>query len=67
MKEPEEIKESDTWRQFCSSGRIEDYLRYASCKNEKNSQSKESDWVGDSPHAGFYTSDGNYIETDAYR
>lgn len=67
MKDTVEKQESDTWNRFLSTGRIEDYLQYAACKNAVDVQNKLTGQVGDSPHAGFYTSDGNYIKTDAYR
>lgn len=68
MKEPSQIKESDSWNQFCTSGRIEDYLSYVSCRSENDCfKNSKSDCVGDSPHAGVYSGNRNYIETDAYR
>ena len=67
MKDTLEKQESDTWDQFLNTGRVEDYLRYAVCRDVANAQNKLTGQVGDSPHAGFYTSDGNYIKTDAYR
>lgn len=67
MKDTLEKQESDTWNQFLRSGSVEDYLHYAVCRNGADTQSRLNGQVGDSPHAGFYTSDGNHIETDAYR
>lgn len=67
MKDTVEKQESDTWNRFYSTGRIEDYLQYAVCRDATGTQNKQTGQVGDSPHAGFYTSDGNYIKTDAYR
>ncbi|MBQ7776692.1 MAG: hypothetical protein IJ379_12305 [Lachnospiraceae bacterium] len=68
MKEPSERTESDSWKQFFASGRVEDYLNYVSeCRGAEAFQSTETDWVGDSPHAGVYRSNRNHIETDTYR
>lgn len=67
MKDTLEKQESDTWNRFCSTGRIEDYLQYAVCRDAADIQNKLTGQVGDSPHAGFYTSNGNHIEADAYR
>ena len=61
MKEPSRIKESNSWNQFLTTGKVEDYLSYASGRSQK------TDWVGDSPHAGVYTGNRNHIETDACR
>lgn len=52
------------WQRFVSTGRVEDYLRYSrSAGMQENRQGKS----GADPYAGFYHSDGNGIETDAYR
>lgn len=39
----------------------------AACESATGIQNKQAGQAGDSPHAGFYTGNGNYIETDAYR
>lgn len=48
--------EEKYWKQFESSGRIEDYLSFVS--NVRQEQARESD------HAGTYIDNGNYPETD---
>lgn len=77
MKDTVEKKESDIWNRFCTTGSVEDYLLYATGRGVKGTftagesvagvQNELAGQAGDSPHAGFYSSDGNYIETDAYR
>lgn len=57
------------WKQFESTGKIEDYLAYSSHRDEADDgtvsgmegKSKES------PYAGIYMCDRNDIEADAYR
>lgn len=68
MKERDKIKESDSWNQFFATGKVEDYLHYvAGCGKEERLDSVETEWVGDSSHAGVYRGNRNHIETDAYR
>ncbi len=68
MKEQSRINEQDSWKRFFTSGKVEDYLSYVSdARSEDVLVSKKADWAGDSPHAGVYRSNGNYIETDTYR
>ncbi len=58
---------NNSWNQFLTSGRVEDYLSYVSDCRENMTAKVEADWVGESPHAGVYTGNRNHIETDAYR
>ena len=67
MKDTVEKQESDTWNRFLSTGRIEDYLQYAVCKNAVDVQNKLTGQVGDSPHAGVYRGNRNHTEADTYR
>ena len=50
-----ETSQSDYWKRFESSGRVDDYLRYVTCGNRGE------------PDAGIYNSDRNYTQADAYR
>lgn len=52
------------WQRFESTGKVEDYLRYACGAGIQEAMRGKS---GADPYAGFYHSDGNDIETDAYR
>ncbi len=67
MKDEAELKERDSWGQFYATGKIEDYLRYASSRAFENGLRGTAEQIGDSPNAGFYTSDRNHTETDSYR
>ena len=48
--------EEKYWKQFESSGRIEDYLSFVS--NVRQERAREND------HAGTYNYNGNYSEAD---
>jgi len=68
MKEQDRIKVSDSWNQFFTSGRVEDYLHYvAGCKAAKQCENVEARWAGDGTHAGCDRSNRNHIEADTYR
>ncbi len=73
MKDEAKLREMNSWGQFYATGKIEDYLRYASDKmevSELHGSVVGDDMrgkAGDSFHAGFYSSDRDYIETDSYR
>ncbi len=58
---------NSSWNQFFASGKVEDYLKYVSGCSENAAMKAETDLVGESPHAGVYTGNRNYTETDAYR
>lgn len=53
--ETPESSQSDYWKRFESSGRVDDYLRYIDSGDRGE------------PDAGICNSNGNCIETDAYR
>ncbi len=68
MKEQNKIKDRDLWNQFFASGKIEDYLSYASGgRSTEQVESVKAEWAGDDSHAGVYRGNRNHIETDAYR
>lgn len=68
MKETIQRKERDSWERFLQSGKVEDYLSYVSCMSVKMQGAADRKHPeGDGSHAGFYTGDRYYIETDAYR
>ena len=48
------------------SGRVEDYLRFKSCKEQGTGGEAESR-EGEYPNAGFCGRDGDGIRGDAYR
>ncbi len=61
------------WKQFESTGKIEDYLSYCACvaqetDREKNdAAAKRREQSGVNPYAGYSMCDRNSIETNAYR
>lgn len=55
--------EEKYWKQFESSGRIEDYLSFVS----RNRQDKTAGQTREDSHAGIYNGDRNHIETDPGR
>ena len=68
MKETIQRKETDYWEKFLKSGNVEDYLKCVSCfANRIQGESGSSHPEGDGSHAGIYTGNRDYIETDAYR
>lgn len=75
-----EEQEKDSWNIFLNSGKVEDYLRYASCRADKCfGGAKESGFgstsifhetkegVKDEPYAGFYSGNRNNSQADSYR
>ena len=60
------------WKQFESTGKVEDYLTYRCSDKEPeglqtSGDGKETEELGADPYAGIYKCNGNCIETDAYR
>ena len=53
------------WKQFESTGKIEDYLSYRSCLT--NSEEQLPNPAKENAHAGIHMCNRNDIETDAYR
>ncbi len=64
VRETAEGSRAGYWQRFVSTGRVEDYLRYSRGAGVQETIRGKS---GADPYAGFYHSDGNDIETDAYR
>lgn len=64
MQETAEGSRAMYWQRFVSTGRVEDYLRYSCGGGQQETVQGKS---GADPYAGFYHSDGNDIEADAYR
>lgn len=75
-----EEQEKDSWNAFWGSGKVEDYLRYASRKSDEGfSGTKEfgigstggfheiTEGVKNEPYAGYYSSDRDYSQTESYR
>ena len=53
------------WKQFESSGKVEDYLSFVS--HTRDIGDGEGGQVVQDEHAGTYLRDGNDIETDTHR
>lgn len=64
MQETTENSRARYWQRFVSTGKVEDYLQYSCHAALRENGGRQS---GADPDAGFYNSDGNDIETDAYR
>lgn len=64
MQETAENSRARYWQRFESTGRVEDYLRYTCGGGAREVMDGRS---GADPNAGFYYSNRNDIETDAYR
>lgn len=60
------MNEVSYWERFMHSGRVEDYLRFKSCKEQETGGEAESR-EGEYPNAGFCGRDGDGIKGDAYR
>lgn len=62
------MKSLNYWEQFTLSGKVEDYLRYASRVEEEESEDRNkrscADETGVRLHAGICNSDRNDIEAD---
>ena len=50
------------WKQFETSGKIEDYLAFV---NNEGQGTKRGEQVKEGGHAGIYMGDGNHTEADA--
>ena len=60
------------WKQFESTGKVEDYLTYRCSDREPeglqtSGDGKETEELGADPYAGIYKCNRNCFETDAYR
>lgn len=57
------------WKQFENTGKVEDYLAYASNREEASETVGASTdaWEGARPYAGICVGDGNCFETDSCR
>lgn len=51
------------WKQFESSGRIEDYLSFVACDRQKNTG--RQDQAGEHRDAGIYKCDRDYFKADS--
>lgn len=56
-------QEKDSWNAFLQTGKVEDYLKYASCKSDENVTRS----IGDKTYAGYYSGNRDYTETESYR
>ena len=50
------------WKQFESSGKIEDYLAFVSSARQETERGKKAKESG---HAGVYLGDGNHTEAES--
>ncbi len=49
------MNEMNYWKQFFSTGRVEDYLKYKQCPGREMAENKDDSTVKEgSPYAGFY-------------
>lgn len=55
------------WKQFISSGKIEDYLTYSRISREEETAGRQTKQEGVSPYAGSSDGNGNHLKPDAYR
>ena len=60
------------WKQFESTGKVEDYLFYRTCSSGELKvhdpvKTEDTGQLGVNPYAGICTCNRNCIETDAYR
>lgn len=68
MKELMKSKEEDSWNQFLTTGKVEDYLKYVNLQNPLNkTDEKEGRLEGVDFCAEYRTGDRYYTETDTYR
>ena len=57
------MSDLDNWKSFCATGKVEDYLRYASSTAEKDErEGREAD-----KNAGVAHSDRTHTESGTYR
>ncbi len=69
------MQDLNYWKQFESTGKIEDYLSYCSCVgrdvgnkgSETASKEDKMRQTGEKPYAGIRMCNRNDIETNAYR
>lgn len=52
------------WKQFSSTGRVEDYLSYV--RQDRLPDKEEAKQAGEKPYAGIHMCNRNDIETGAY-
>lgn len=72
-----EEQEQNSWERFFNTGKVEDYLRYTSSKQDAvlgeaySTKSgvfhEKTEGVKDKPYAGFYSSDRDHSQADSYR
>ena len=69
------MKLSNYWQQFLNTGRIEDYLSYARCKEQEGLQEGTKDYpaeaderdLGVQQYAGIHMGDRDDTQAGAYR
>lgn len=54
------------WKQFESTGKIQDYLTYSSCRSETKDRSGREGKAEESPYAGISDCDRNGLKADAH-
>ena len=67
-KRGKQMKSWNYWQQFAHTGRIDDYLSYASCAAQENVRCEEpkKEDSGVRQDAGIYMCNRNDTEADAY-
>ena len=54
------MNEMNYWKQFFCTGKVEDYLKYKQCREERTQEPTDNTKVKEeSPYAGFYDGNGN--------
>ena len=53
------MNESNYWKQFFCTGKVEDYLKYKMCRNDETQKQEENKRVKEESYARFYHSDGD--------
>lgn len=67
------MQDLNYWKQFESTGKIQDYLSYCACVSqeanghENTSAEEMQEQSGVNPYAGYSMCNRNRVETDAYR
>jgi hypothetical protein len=64
------MKNLSYWEQFMGSGKIDDYLSYASYEDRERSPENQKQWnrtLGANTYAGIRMCDRNHTETSTYR
>lgn len=56
------MKETNYWEQFCTSGKIEDYLQYRACEKPAHKEQYKNAERYRQTYAGSHTGDGDCVK-----